>query len=185
MNAKTPLDQVVVLDIEAGGLDPLQHSILSIGLVTGDGARSRELYVREPHIVTTPGGMAVNRIDLADIEAKGLEPDAACEVLEAFLAPIERPLLAGHNIAFDLAYLRRLYNVAERPMPPRLIHRTIDTHSLIWALRSLGKLPATLVGSDAAFAHFDIAPPPALRHTALGDAIATRHLLERLLECMQ
>ena len=30
-------------------------------------------------------------------------------------------------------------------------------------------------------AHFDITPPDELRHTALGDAVATRTLLERLL----
>lgn len=185
MKHPDPLAQIVVLDIEAGGLDPLQHSILSMGLVSGDGARTREFFVREPQIVTSPGGMAVNRIDLAQVERDGLDPTAACEALEAFLAPIERPTLAGHNIAFDLAYIRRLYHVAGRTMPERLIHRTVDTHSLVWALRSLGKLPADVIGSDAAFAHFDIAPPPDLRHTALGDAIATRHLLERLLERMQ
>lgn len=178
------LEDIVVIDTEAGGLDPFSHSLLSVGLVTGLGDRTAEFFVREPEIAVSASGMAVNRIDLAQVQREGLSPVAACEAIEAFLAPMQRPLLAGHNIAFDLAYLRRLYHLAKRPMPSSLVHRTIDTHSLMWALRSRGRLPATVTGSDAAFAHFGIAPPPERRHTALGDALATRDLVERLLECL-
>lgn len=177
------LSDIVVIDTEAGGLDPLVHSLLSVGLVTAEGDRSTEFFVREPEIAVSAGGMAVNRIDLRRVEAEGLSPAAAVDALEAFLAPFERPMLCGHNIAFDLAYLRRLYRVAGREMPKSLTHRTVDTHSLMWALRVQNRLPAHVTGSDAAFAHFEITPPPALRHTALGDALATRLLLVRLLEC--
>lgn len=178
------LSDIVVIDTEAGGLDPLVHSLLSVGLVSGEGDRVTEFFVREPEVVVSTSGMAVNRIDLAQVEAEGLSPAAACDALEAFLAPIERPMLAGHNIAFDLAYLRRLYHLAGRAMPKSMAHRTVDTHSLMWALRIRGRLPAHVTGSDAAFAHFEIAPPTEARHTALGDALATRLLVERLLECL-
>ena len=90
----------------------------------------------------------------------------------------------GHNIAFDIAFLQRLYRLAGATYAADFSHRTVDTHSLLWALMSAGKLP-DVRSSDAAFAHFDIAPPPALRHTALGDAVATRELVERLLDLLE
>jgi DNA polymerase III epsilon subunit-like protein len=42
-----------------------------------------------------------------------------------------------------------------------------------------------VIGSDAAFAHFGIEPAPEDRHTALGDARATRALLDALLGLMR
>ena len=179
------MNRVVVVDTETGGLDPLYHSILSVGLVSGDGRKQLEFYVAEPEIVTHPRSMAINRLDPAVIAAEGLDPVAACERIDRFLESLEVPrpvMMVGHNIAFDIAFLRRMYRLAGRPLPVDFGHRTVDTHTLMWSLVARGKLPPHVRGSDAAFAHFDIAPPPEKRHTALGDAIATRDLLERLLE---
>ena len=182
------LDHIVILDTETGGLDPLLHSLLSVGLVSGDGTRTDEFFVREPNMVTNPRSLAVNRLDPAQVARDGLEPVEAVVRIEAFLDayPGPRPVMVvGHNVAFDVAFLRRLYGMANAPFPPDFSHRTVDTHTLLWALVSQGKLPAHVRGSDAAFAHFDIAPPDALRHTALGDAVATRDLIERLLELVR
>ncbi len=179
------INHIVILDTETGGLDPLEHSLMSVGLVTGDGERRLELHVAEPDIRTTPRALEVNRLDPAWIRAHGLPPAAAVEAIEGFLnaLPVPRPVLvAGHNVAFDVAFLRRLYRQAGRPLPEDFGHRTIDTHTLLWALTTRGRLPSDVRGSDRAFAHFGIAPPDEARHTALGDALATRELLLRLLE---
>jgi DNA polymerase III epsilon subunit-like protein len=88
-------------------------------------------------------------------------------------------------VAFDLAFTRRLYRLADRSLPDFFGHRTLDTHTLLWALRSVGRLPVHVIGSDAAFAHFGIEPAPEDRHTALGDARATRALLDALLGLMR
>jgi DNA polymerase-3 subunit epsilon len=178
------LDHVIVVDTETGGLDPLHHSLLSVGLVSGDGTRTLEFYVLEPTLTTDERSMAVNRIDLDRVRAEGLSPEKAVDRIEAFLDGIGRgrPLkAAGHNVAFDIAFLRRLYRMAGRDFPPDFAHRTIDTHTLLWALAQMERLPKDVVSSDKAFAHFDLAPPDALRHTALGDAVATHQLLQRLL----
>ncbi|MBM4291984.1 MAG: 3'-5' exonuclease [Deltaproteobacteria bacterium] len=179
---------VVVLDTETGGIDPHAHSLLTVGLVSLDGARRLEIWVREPQLLTAPESMAVNGIDLAEVEARGLPPAAACDALEAFLSE-ERaraggraPLLAGHNISFDLSFLRRLYRLAGRSAEGAFSHRSLDTHTLMWALAALGALPPEACGSDGAFRHYGVEPPPALRHTALGDAVATRALLWGALE---
>lgn len=176
-------DNIVVLDTETGGLDPLQHSIMTIGLVDWSGEHTLDLTVAEPTIHADPRSLTVNGLDPAVVAAEGLTPTEACDALDAWLAALGHPvMIAGHNVAFDLAFLRRMYALAGRGLPQVFSHRSLDTHSLLYALASLGKVPSSARSSDGAFAHFDVAPPPELRHTALGDAIATRDLLARLLD---
>ena len=182
------LKNVVVLDTETGGLDPLTHSMMTIGLVSGDGEHQLEIWVAEPEIVADPRALAVNRLDPAEVAAKGVAPVEACRQVDAFLRTVDpkgaRPMIVGHNVAFDNAFMRRMYTMAGLPVNPAFTHRTVDTHTLLWGLIATGKLPAGVSGSDAAFSHFEVAPPDALRHTALGDAVATRDLLEKLLALM-
>ena len=181
------LARVVVFDTETGGLDPLTHIILSIGLVSFDGDRRKEIFVREPEIVTHPRSMLVNGIDLDWIRHNGLSPRGAVAEVEAFLDAVapNRPelpaMLVGHNVAFDMAYMRRMYSMAAMPFPREFSHRSVDTHTLLWSLAVAGTLPNDATSSDGAFKYFQIEPPPEARHTALGDALATRDLLEQLL----
>ncbi len=177
----------VVLDTETGGLDPLKHSLLSVGLVDSTGQKSLGFFVCEPEISTDPESMAINRLDLDQVRREGLTPLEATERLDAFMAELSadtgaRAMVVGHNIAFDIAFLRRLYHLANRPFPQEFSHRTVDTHSLLWALCACDRLPEGVTGSDAAFAHFHVSPPAQLRHTALGDAWATRSLLLDILQ---
>lgn len=181
------LSRVVVFDTETGGLDPLIHSLLSIGLVSWDGSKRTEIFVREPEVCSHPRSMQVNGIDLDWIQANGVSPREAVAQVEAFLDEVapERPdppaMMVGHNVAFDLSYMRRIYSLAGQPFPREFSHRSIDTHTMLWSLAVRGVLPFDATSSDGAFKWFQIEPPPEARHTALGDAIATRDLLEQLL----
>jgi DNA polymerase III subunit epsilon len=181
------LGRVIVFDTETGGLDPFIHSLLSIGLVSYDGTRRTEIFVCEPDIGFHPRSMQVNGIDLDWIREHGVSPREAVAQVEAFLAETapERPdppaMMVGHNVAFDLSYMRRIYSLAGQPFPREFSHRSIDTHTILWSLAVRGALPFDATSSDGAFKWFQIEPPPEARHTALGDAIATRDLLEQLL----
>ncbi len=182
MQAQKPL---IILDTETGGLDPLENSILSVGLVSGDGEHEFEVFICEENMNCDPRALAVNGIDPEWIKANGLSPVDAVAKIEAWVDMVapQRPAMAvGHNIAFDIGFMRRLYTLAGKRIPRDFAHRTVDTHTLIFGLKMRGLLPAHIKGSDDIFEHFDIAPPEDKRHTALGDAIATRVLLERLLE---
>lgn len=180
-------ERIVVLDTETGGLDPAQHSILSIGMVDWTGKHQTEIFVNEGEIGSDPRSMEVNGIDLDWIRKYGVSPKTAVRKVEKFLNGLGmgRPLMiCGHNVAFDMAYMRRLYTLAGKDTPRDFSHRSIDTHTLLWALAAQGRLPRTARSSDGAFGHFDIAPPDDKRHTALGDAIATRDLLIQLLDLL-
>ena len=184
---------LLFIDTETGGLDPRRHSLLSLGLVVGDGpvvVNSLEVLIRHEPFVVSAGGMAVNRIDLVQHAAAALEPAMALEVINVFLdqhfphrcKPIT---LAGHNVPFDQAFLGAFLAGLGQTLEPRFSHRVVDTHSLAAALRDAGKLPMENLGSSALFAHFGIQVPEEKRHTALGDALATFELYWKLVELMR
>lgn len=184
------MNPYLFLDTETGGLDPRRHSLLSLGLVVGEPGRigeRLEVLLRHETYAVTGGGMQVNRIDLAAHHARALDPPAALAALDGFLGrhfPADAAVvLVGHNIGFDRAFLGAFLEAQGRALEPRFSHRSIDTHSVAAALQDAGRLPAGLrLSSSALFAHFGVAPPEALRHTALGDAEATFALYWKLVE---
>lgn len=180
-------DQILVIDTETGGLNPQEHSILSLGMTSWNGQHSQEFFILEKTLVTHPRSMEINGIDLKWLRSHGKSPHETCEHIDHFLKDLPtRPLiLAGHNISFDIAFLKRLYRLAQRPLPDVFSHRSVDTHSLLWLLAQQGHIPAHACTSDGAFAYFDIEPPEELRHTALADAIATRELLKKIVGYLQ
>jgi len=176
-------DNILVIDTETGGLNPQEHSILSLGMTSWCGQYQQEFFILEEHLCTNPRSMQINRIDLTWLKEHGLSPEKTCEQIDQFLTHLShRPLiLVGHNISFDLAFIRRLYRLAHRDVPSDFSHRSLDTHSLLWLLAQQGHIPASACTSDGAFEYFDIHVPEDLRHTALADAIATRELLHKIL----
>jgi len=189
-NAK--MDRYLYLDTETGGLDSRSHSLLSIGLVVGDGnvvKDSIELFIKHEPYVVTGGGMKVNRIDLARHHDTALAPQQALEALEDFLAlhfpPEEHIVLVGHNIAFDRAFLGTFLEANGKDLEPRFSHRTVDTHTIAAFLRDAGRLQVEKLSTTALFAHFGIHVPEDKRHTALGDALATFELYWKLVELLR
>jgi DNA polymerase III epsilon subunit-like protein len=185
-----PTQPFLFLDTETGGLDPRSHSLLSLGLVVGDGPRvlnSLEILIRHEPYVVSAGGLKVNRIDLVKHSSTALDPAMAMTVLDVFLDQhfphrCKPVVLAGHNIAFDKAFLQAFLESQGRPFEPRFSHRTVDTHSLAAGLRDAGRLDLADLGSGALFEHFGIQVPEDRRHTALGDALATFELYWKLVE---
>jgi DNA polymerase III epsilon subunit-like protein len=184
---------LLFIDTETGGLDPRQHSLLSVALVVGEGPRVAnrlEILIRHEPFVVSAGGMKVNRIDLVQHAAAALDPDMALGVMNVFLDQhfphLCKPIiLAGHNVGFDQAFLGTFLESLGHHLEPRFSHRVVDTHSLAAALRDAGKLPLDNLGSSALFAHFGIQVPEDKRHTAMGDALATFELYWNLVELMR
>ncbi|MCE9592822.1 MAG: 3'-5' exonuclease [Planctomycetes bacterium] len=184
--------KLLVVDTETGGTDPRRHSLLTVGAVVWDqGEIGEELGLRvlERELVVDPEAMAINRIDLAEHHRDALEPRLAAIELVKFVernfvgskGP-EPAVVCGHNVAFDVAFLKRLFEQAELPYDKCFSHRTLDTASVLRFLALAGRIPAEWVGSSKAFAHFGIRFSRNARHTATADARATARLLNRLLD---
>lgn len=178
------------VDTETGGTDPRTHSLLSVAFVVGDGPRvvnSLEVLIRHEPFSVSAGGMAVNRIDLVKHAAAALDPDMALNVMTVFLDQhfphrCKPVVLAGHNVAFDAAFLKAFWESRGQRFEDRFDHRAVDTHAVAAALRDAGRLPLEDLGSSSLFAHFGVEPEEARRHTALGDALATFDLYWKLVE---
>jgi hypothetical protein len=99
-----------------------------------------------------------------------LPPKEACAVIESWISnefggntitPI------GHNVGFDIGFLRKLAFLSDKDEIDLISRRAIDTHTMLYLLYARGDLPRSALSSDGAFAHFGIDIEVKSRHTAL------------------
>lgn len=163
-----------VLDTETTGLDPRGgDTVVSMGAVRVDRMRVREDDVFDrlvdpkrpiPAVATSVHG-------ITDEMVAGRSP------LRTVLGDLARfaddTVLVGHDIAFDLAFLRPVESAAGIELPPRVLDVLLlsavlhpadgETHSL-----------------DGLAARYGV--PVLGRHTALGDALVTAEILVRMID---
>ena len=230
----TIYDRLLIIDTETGGLDPRTNAILEVAGVVWErnpGQAGRILgkfryAVDDPDGTCEPRALEINGIDLATHD--GLPPKVVVTLIEDFIQRVylddvdggfhllltprvsgcpkmERVVLGGHNVGFDVGFLKRLYDLADKPKGffgfftklYRLVvrrdshdsryekifsHRLIDTCGVVRYLVLAGALPLEGAGSQEAFEYFGIYPEKA--HTALGDAEATAKLLDNLIDTL-
>ncbi|RME72279.1 MAG: DEAD/DEAH box helicase, partial [Chloroflexi bacterium] len=159
----------VALDIETTGLDPERDAILEIGAVRFKGGRVLDTFSELVH----PGRPIPYKIQqLTGITNEDVQ-DAP--PLHTVLPRLERFVgdtpVVGHNIGFDLGFLRR-HGVL-------VSNQGIDTFELASIL-----LPhASRYSLTALLKHLNISlPPDGQAHRALDDARATHQLFEALLD---
>jgi DNA polymerase III epsilon subunit-like protein len=179
----------VVVDVETSGVNPFIHDVLAVGLVPlASEIEPCTVYVR-PSEVKWSAYARANFAKYAQVwETEAVAPSVACAMIESYFARIgrgEKVTLIGHNIGFDLAFLRKLAFLAGKDEIAGASHRALDTHTILYLLHLGGQIPADAVTSDGAFRHFEINVPERLRHTAIGDAVATRDLFQKLLQLLQ
>jgi len=217
----TIYDRLLIIDTETGGLDPRKNAILEVAGVVWErnpGQAGRILgkfryAVHDPDGVCEPRALEINGID--PTRNNGMSPELVVALIEDFIRVVyfggkfpvdprdQKTVLGGHNVGFDVGFLKRLYDLADRPrgffgffkrlyrlVVPRnshdsryeqvFSHRLIDTCGVVRYLVLAGALPLEGAGSQEAFEYFGISPKEA--HTALGDAEATAKLLDKLIE---
>lgn len=184
-------NKILFLDTETGGLNPLKHDLLSVGLVVWEDETIRaekEILLKASHSRVTEEAMAVNRIDLESHNQVALMKGRAVEEIVRFVVENfeELPVIvAGHNVGFDLAFLRQLFDKQEVSFSKYFSHRSIDTSSILQYIGILqnfsNKEIQSYSSSDRAFSNFGVFIEPGERHTALADAAATARLFTQLI----
>lgn len=185
---------LIVIDTETGGLNPETDSILSLAVVIW---RDRELvdetqiFVCEPEMRMDAESTRIHGIEPDWLRRNGSLPHQAVSKLEGFIATRlpDSPegtkfILAGHNVGFDVGFLKRLYRLAGRDFARHFSHRTFDTASTGLFLILAGLLPPGAASSDELFGYFKIPFGKKERHSALGDARATARLINSMLGLM-
>lgn len=125
---------MLVVDVEASGVDPHTHSIISVGAVDLDNP-SRQLYEEcriwdGAHI--DAGASAIHGLSDAQITDPTKQPEA--DLVHKFIAFTEGmadTTFAGQNVSFDRDFLKTAAARAGHT-EWNFAHRTIDTHSLAW-----------------------------------------------------
>ncbi len=172
---ETPLQALnfVVFDTETTGLVPHKDEIVQIGAVRVVNGRivpgeSLDLLVN-PGRKIPPASTRVHGITDEMVAAAADIPVAAGR-LHKFA---QGSVIVAHNAPFDLSFLRRHggrdglawdHPVLDTVLLSAVLFGASETHTL-----------------DALCARLDVTIPPALRHTALGDAQATAQVLVKML----
>jgi DNA polymerase-3 subunit epsilon len=179
-------DKIIFIDTETGGLDPKYYSLLSVGLVLWRKGRihaSKEIFINDGHLKASKEALEINRIDLDHHRKTAISPAEAIQQMMHFMKSnfnaSEKISLAGHNICFDISFVRYLFESQKYRFGDYFSHRSIDTSAILYYLYLSGKLESKIISSSAAFKHFGIEVSG--RHTALGDAIATAELFTKLI----
>lgn len=178
---------MIVVDVEASGVDPYKHSLLSIGAV--DFENPVERFYEECRIWDGAGVMdeslAVNGYTPEQINDPKKQTDE--ELVKHFLDwALRRPerTIAGENPSFDRDFIRR---TAERyHMDWPLAHRTIDLHSVCYfhMVRRGIALPVSNGRSDLnsekieVYVGIPVEPKP---HIAINGAVYEAEALCRLM----
>jgi len=196
-NQKT---KILVFDCETGGLDPQNHTCLSMAFVVADlktGKISDRLYIelKEPpgpngestyHV--TGKALSINNIDLKKHYEKALVPEDAVGKINDFVKKNfkkERPVLAGHNVPFDIGFLKYLYTKVGANYESFFHYHYQDTLPILRFLVALGIVPGKACTLGGARLHFGIKSKKGSKaHHALTDCEDTAVLFSKLVECL-
>lgn len=183
-------NRYVFIDTETGGLNPEKHSLLSIGVCIWDLQEGilaqKEIFVRNNKYIITKHAQVMNKFNLDEHEIKAVSQKEAIDSLLNFCSKyfeknVAYPLI-GHNIQFDVNFLKKLFKDNRRSFNQYFSHRYIDTYSVFKTCVLAGLIEKEINSSADAFSYFNIRVKG--RHSALGDCIATVELFEKLIELL-
>lgn len=178
---------MIVVDIEASGVNYVKHSIVSIGGL--DLANPENRFYGECRIWDGAHFMeeALEVNGMSESEIKDPNKQTEGELTKEFLEwgkRVKDHMLAGQNVSFDRDFLKA---AAERAhLNWELAHRTIDTHSLAWMhMIKRGYEPPILnqrsaLNLDAVLNYCGIPNEPE-PHNALTGALSHAEIISRLL----
>lgn len=179
-------DKLLFIDTETGGLNPNKHSLLSLAMVVWENFEiidSQEILINDGKFCVTEEALSINKIDIEEHKISAIPSSQAIEKILLFISrhfPQQRNItLAGHNVHFDVNFLRFFFSQNNEYFSNIFSHRIIDTSSILYYLYIAGHLKQRAISSDEAFNLFNIEVEG--RHTALGDARATAQLFTKLL----
>jgi len=155
----------VVFDSETTGLDPKTDAVVQLGavrVVNGKIIEGEEFdTLVNPGRPIPPSATDVHKISDAMVADA---PDFQT-VCRAFHRYCESAVIVAHNAPFDMAFLRRQTHASDLAYDHPILD-TVHLSAVVFGASAEHTL-------DAICARLNIEIPPEVRHTALGDALAT------------
>ncbi len=175
------------VDTETGGTIPTKHSLLQIGLVVWDCnsgiVDTKEFYIKSKQYTVTKKAQQINKFNLDEHNQKAelskIVMRNMIHFLRQYFSCEESIPIIGHNVQFDINFLKEFFRRNNRSFNRMFSHRYIDMYSLYKTMALAGQMD-DINSSAEAFKLFNIKIDE--RHKALDDCIATVRLFERLLD---
>lgn len=175
----------VVIDLETTGLDPLHDRVVSAGAVRVSQGRVR-LGDRFSELIN-PG----RDVPVESIKVHGITPDmlrearTALDAFDDFLAWLGHDIVVAHYAGFDMHFINRTMRRAYGfPLQNLVLDTVRMCQGLILPSDPYGvrgnKKPCSL---ESLSRRFGLVMPE--RHTALGDALATAMIFQRLTDRLE
>jgi DNA polymerase-3 subunit epsilon len=134
-------NRLLFIDTETGGLNPDKHSLLSLAMVIWEDMEiidSQELLINDGILSVTQEALLVNKIDIESHKQLAISPSLAMNEIFSFIRkhfPLHRKItLAGHNVHFDVHFLRVFFSRNNKDFGKFFSHRIIDTSSILYYL---------------------------------------------------
>ena len=182
--------RLLFIDTETGGVNEKENSLLSIALIcwnNGVTVDKLEIYIKEDNYNVTERAMDINGLDLSYVYANGHYPNDAIEIISNFIHRNfndEKAVLCGHNVGFDIRFLKELYSKSNKNYDELISYRSLDTASIFRFLSIAGKFNGVEVNSlDDAIKYFNLSFDN--RHTAMGDIEKTVELFNNLIDVVK
>ncbi|MGL6025290.1 MAG: 3'-5' exonuclease [Cetobacterium sp.] len=179
--------KLLFIDTETGGINEKENSLLSIALICWEDKKvvdKLEIFIKEESYNVTEKAMEINGLNLEKLKKYGLEKKVAVEKINSFILKNfkeEKAVLCGHNVGYDIRFLKELYNKIEKNYEEFISYRSLDTASIFRFLTIAGKFKEKKINSlDDAIKYFNI--PFENRHTAMGDIEKTVQIFNELIK---
>ena len=176
------------IDTETGGIDPNKHSLLSIACViwsrnTGIVDKA-EFFIKSKKYMVTKKAKEINGFNRDEHNLIAQDPkDVLGKMLEFVYKHFEKDVLIpiiGHNVQFDVNFLKVFFQKNGRSFNQYFSHRIIDTYSIYKTIEISRRIDESIDSSTDAFKYFNIKVEN--RHNAMGDCLATVELFEKLVK---
>jgi DNA polymerase III epsilon subunit-like protein len=194
------MEKILAYDCETGGLNPREHSLLTLYMAVFSQDRNGKLSLvqdldlkikpndGEPYSLTA-GAMKVNRIDIVKHDRDAVSINEAAHKVYYFLKSASddgrtKLVPSGHNEPFDRGFV--LNNLLKEEVWKLFVdYHNLDTVSLAKSMKMKNKLPNDLKLNLRSLAkHLGHSIPDSELHTAKGDTLLFVKVLESLLSML-
>lgn len=180
MHPTKPPQDLLFVDVETTGLDPLKHELIEIAAIrtTFDGLHIKESFeakLRPQHLERAePKALEVNGYNEVEwAPERCIAPESVVKTLASMAA---NAVLVGHNISFDENFLVALYTSQGLPSP--FGYHKVDTVALAWPFFVNGTLSGLNLSKLCAY----LGVPTIPNHRAASDVSACRKAYLLLME---
>lgn len=179
MDASTPAETYISVDIETAGPYPGEYSMLSIGACTVSEPRSTfYVEIKPVNDNATDEALLIHHLSLLRLKERGLEPSEAMARFETWLLeqtpPGQRPVFVAFNAAFDWMFITHYFHhyLGRNPFG----HAALDVKAFYmgmagvpWAETSMRYVSPRYLGNRD------------LTHHALRDALDQAEIFQKML----